>query len=87
MGVGKRSGIPHLTPALSRPPMAHPGAEREYSLRVFPHRAALFEEGVDALGGVLRQHVLRHDLGGVSICVGEIELGLAVEGLLAESRR
>ena len=52
-----------------------------------PHRLALPEEGGDALAGILRQHVLDHDPGGVGVGLGQAHLGLAVEGLLAGLHR
>jgi len=51
---------------------------------VVPNRRTLSEEGIDAFAGIERQHVGRHDLGGIAIGGGEVELGLAVERLLAD---
>ena len=48
-----------------------------------PDRRALGEKGVDAFAGVTRQHVRRHDLGGVAIGGGEIN-GERVYAALAE---
>src|SRR5215813_11528368 len=51
---------------------------------VMPHRRAFGEERINALAGIFGQHVRRHDLRGVAVGGGEIELGLAVERLLAD---
>src|SRR5215475_15943754 len=65
----------------TRPGMTTP---RRASLFILPFRLALLDEGADALNGVARHHVLGHDLRCEAVGLGEVHLGLAVEGLLAE---
>src|SRR5579871_2371787 len=51
---------------------------------VFPLRRTFLQEGVDAFLGIARKHVAGHHLARVDVGVGERQLGLAIEGLLAD---
>jgi hypothetical protein len=49
-----------------------------------PDRGAPGQEGVDAFGSVGREHIVRHHLGRIGVGRFQIQLGLTVEGLLAD---